>query len=436
MFGFNTDHFPNLGSTISHKFFSKTASNAPRMAQVLLAAAFRRPIYNPFTALPHKEAPRLVKNARLLSEKKCSNPLLTPPFSRKRPFASKFSPPRMIEPLKAPERSVDTNRAKLIKVLNAWALDAPSDISTPQKAEVYPSILQPHNGSDRRKVYLYVFPGDNGAKKLEARSRILEAYDQGRTSLDLSNLQLTDLPEELSLFMSLEELNLSKNQLENLDFLLPLKKQLKSLNLSGNKLESIPAEVYICKQLQELNLADNQIEVVAPNIKGFEQLKRLFLQNNRLKEENLHNLYKLPLEELDLSRNQLEHFPENLLSRSNKKRREWLPNTTLKKLFLNDNKIKDDRELLKHFIELKELHLAFNQFPKIPASLTQLIQLETLDLSNNIGLTSEGYPFDKLPRLNTLDLSGCLPFNEDAQTPKHLIGLLDKPGFILRIEGF
>lgn len=114
---------------------------------------------------------------------------------------------------------------------------------------------------------------------------------QKLNTLNLTNNQLTILPESIGACLLLKNLQLAKNQLSQLPYSLKHLKQLKILNLKDNQLSTFPIEEQIWYSLHDLKLIGNRI----PN----KALNSLFLTTP--------NLIELSFEVIDI--NQL---PENL----------------------------------------------------------------------------------------------------------------------------
>jgi Leucine-rich repeat (LRR) protein len=115
-------------------------------------------------------------------------------------------------------------------------------------------------------------------KRTEAAKRILEAQRTGITSLDLSGMGLTNLP----------------------DFFWELRK-VQELNLSNNKFENVPTQIEYLKELRILNLSWNLLG-----------LKRLNTGDLWHTEPLPDELWKLTLEKLNLSNTQLKSVPTGI----------------------------------------------------------------------------------------------------------------------------
>jgi internalin A len=159
------------------------------------------------------------------------------------------------------------------------------------------------------------------ATKTEVQTRIDFARNKKLTGLDLSGLELTEIPKEIAGLTALEKLDLSSNQItkiQNLDSLV----NLRFLNLNSN-------------QIPEIEDLDN-----------LEQLRFLYLKGNSIPRlSNLKNLYNLV--DLDVSQNGI--------------------------IEING---------LNTLIKLESLRLSDNLIAKTE-NISQLTNLKALDLSNN-----------------------------------------------------
>ena len=106
-------------------------------------------------------------------------------------------------------------------------------------------------------------------KQALALEKIALCKEERQLYLDLSHLELTEIPQELSTLVWLEHLSLSHNKIEDIDALEPLKK------------------------IHKLSLSNDQISDLSP-LASNESVKFLFIQNNRICDlTSLSHLYTL-----------------------------------------------------------------------------------------------------------------------------------------------
>ncbi len=235
--------------------------------------------------------------------------------------------------------------------------------------------------------------------------------NKNRTTLNLNNLNLIEIPKEinelehiitidlrenkikeiknLDKLKNLEELYLNDNKISRIENLENLTK-LKSLYLNKNEISEID-HLENLGQLEVLNLADNKITEIK-NIDSLKKITELYLSNNPIKRiehlENLGNLTTLSLDNCEISK------IENL---------EKLPKLDF--LYLSHNKI-EQVENLSELDTLSIVNLGYNNISEIKnVEGESLNYLEQLHLNNN-GLTvnsiSENKPFfDFLRKRNT-----------------------------------
>ena len=244
----------------------------------------------------------------------------------------------------------------------------------------------------------------------EALQRIEQARKDNSTELDLSYLELTEIPEAIASLTQLRELTLSNNQLRELPEEIASLTQLEYLFLPGNKLTVFPEDIVSLSQLQGLYLHDNQLTALPEEIASLTQLRELTLSNNQLRElpEEIAFLTKLQrltlsnnqltalpeaiasltqLQELDLSGNQLRELPEAIISL-----------TQLQRLTLSNNQLTTLPKAIISFSKLKNLNLEENEFAELPEVITRLSNLKYLDLNyNNISCIP-----DSISQLRTL----------------------------------
>ena len=231
--------------------------------------------------------------------------------------------------------------------------------------------------------------------------------DEEIYELDLSQLNLKEIPSEISILKRIIKLNFSNNNLSKISGLDSLDR-LEKLILYNNKIESING-VQKLEKLKELILNSNQIRSIG-SLDSLVHLEKLDLGGNLIEKiENLEankgilylvlfsnyikkieNLEKLVnLTSLDLSQNYISEI-ENLDKL-----------TYLAELYLTNNQISKIQNLDK-LTKLYELHLDSNQIKKIEnlECLSNLILL-SLDLNQ----ISKIENLDKLTKLLQLNLT-------------------------------
>ncbi|XP_011500986.1 PREDICTED: leucine-rich repeat protein 1 [Ceratosolen solmsi marchali] len=138
--------------------------------------------------------------------------------------------------------------------------------------------------------------------------------------LNLSQNQLTNLPQELGMLPNLQELSLSDNQFGKCPISKwswmngsNITKTLRSLNLSCNKLTKIPDEISKLHALLSLNINNNLISSLPEGIGNLKKLKYLNISKNNI--TNLPgSMTNLRLYELDISENSFQINNDNTIS--------------------------------------------------------------------------------------------------------------------------
>jgi SpoVK/Ycf46/Vps4 family AAA+-type ATPase len=131
--------------------------------------------------------------------------------------------------------------------------------------------------------------------------------------LDLSDLGLERLPDELEpIYGGIHILNVSENNLTELPDLLKDSKYIESLDLSYNKFTTLPNVVSRLSTLRTLNLRGNAITQLPETIKNLSMLHTLDISRNRLTALP-KNISKLALlDRLVLHDNEIAEFPQNV----------------------------------------------------------------------------------------------------------------------------
>ena len=163
-------------------------------------------------------------------------------------------------------------------------------------------------------------------KPATIRNRIEEARRTGATELDLSCMELKQVPALVSQLDGLVKLNLSYNRLTQLPDTLGALKSIQDLDLTDNFLTELPDSISNLTNLRILKLAYNRLIELPLSIGRLAQLEKLYLTHNRITAlpESIGQLKKL--KELYLNKNDLSFLPKSLRS---------LP--SLEKLYLHDN---------------------------------------------------------------------------------------------------
>ena len=206
----------------------------------------------------------------------------------------------------------------------------------------------------------------------EVQERIEQARPEKARTLDLSYMELTELPEAIASLTQLQQLDLSDNQLTELPEAIRSLAQLQVLNLSNNWVTELPEAIGSLTQLQELDLHSNQLTELPEAIASLTQLQLLDLSDNQLTElpETIASLTQL--QGLYLNNNQLTELPEAIASL-----------TQLQRLYLGNNQLTELPEAITSLTQLQGLDLFDNQLTELPEAITSLTQLQELNLDDN-----------------------------------------------------
>ncbi|XP_063812926.1 leucine-rich repeat-containing protein 58 [Pseudophryne corroboree] len=171
-------------------------------------------------------------------------------------------------------------------------------------------------------------------------------------------------------------LNLARLGLENLNLeqvTEERRKEVQQLLLPHNRLVFLPTTVATFSHLHLLDISNNSMAYIGEEILGLSKLKTLLAKNNRLDEFSLpKELSNLRLEALNLSGNQFEEIPSQLLQIQ-----------TLKTLSLGGNRLKTIPAEIENLLSLEFLYLGGNFISYIPPELANLPYLSCLVLCDN-----------------------------------------------------
>lgn len=134
--------------------------------------------------------------------------------------------------------------------------------------------------------------------------------------LDLSGNEIETIPSHFFRDLpALKSLKLNENNISNMDMLLKelSSQQLSRLELARNAIETIPVEINSFSNLSVLKLSHNNIKSSLNNstFGNLTQLREIYLDNNKLRQMSADTFrLNTNLEVVDLSRNELEMFPD------------------------------------------------------------------------------------------------------------------------------
>ncbi|MBD2359214.1 leucine-rich repeat domain-containing protein [Tolypothrix sp. FACHB-123] len=228
----------------------------------------------------------------------------------------------------------------------------------------------------------------------KAEQRIEKARREGAIELDLSFMQLTEIPEAIASLTQLQQLYLSGNQLTTLPKAIASLTQLQLLHLCENQLTTLPEAIASLTQLLLLHLSGNQLTALPEAIASLTQLQLLDLSDNQLTALPKAIASLTQLQQLNFSYNQLTAIPEAIASL-----------TQLQQLYLSGNQLTALPGAITSLTQLQQLYLSGNQLTALPEAIASLIQLETLELSGN-QLTALPEAIASLTQLRQLYLFG------------------------------
>jgi internalin A len=190
--------------------------------------------------------------------------------------------------------------------------------------------------------------------------------------MEIVGNQLTELPQELWQLQQLEEINLSENQISAIPDAIAQLSNLQSLKLSSNQISVIPDTIAQLGNLQYLDLSSNQISVIPNAIAQLGNLQYLKLRSNQISviPDAIAQLENLRY--LDLWENQISVIPNAIAQLEN-----------LQSLRLSYNQINIIPDAIAQLENLQSLNLSYNQISVIPDMIARLENLQSLDLSDN-----------------------------------------------------
>jgi len=254
-----------------------------------------------------------------------------------------------------------------------------------------------------------------------ALKKISYAKENNLSELNLSNLDLTELPIELFELTKLTKLKLNNNKLVVIPKEIEKLKYLNLLWLFNNQIKTIPYELIKISELRYLDLHGNKIISIEPWISKF-KLKTLSLSYNQLKYLP-ENIEKLPnISNLFLYGNPFEDIPIGMIGRS------FTDNClfNVMQFKIAEQKIKKEKDKQTRSLDLSKLNLT-----DIPNEVYSLTHLQFLNINdNNISELT-----NNISRLKNL-VSLLIYNNPIENIPLELIGKNHKENCLAAIKDY
>lgn len=228
-----------------------------------------------------------------------------------------------------------------------------------------------------------------------ARNRINQAYRRRQLSLDLSSLQLDELPPEIGQLVTLRHLYLRSNHFTTLPLEIGQLTGLTHLDLEDNRLSTLPPGLLRLTALQTLDLRRNRLIDLPAEVGQLTDLRNLFLMRNafRTLPAEVGQLARLAV--LELGDNQLIELPSEIgglaelrvLRVGNNSLGAVPPEigrlTALRTLSLSENRIDALPPEIGNLTALQHLHVGKNLLSALPPDVVRLTVLRTLSLNDN-----------------------------------------------------
>uniref|UniRef100_A0A8C9C935 Leucine rich repeat containing G protein-coupled receptor 5 n=1 Tax=Phocoena sinus TaxID=42100 RepID=A0A8C9C935_PHOSS len=247
--------------------------------------------------------------------------------------------------------------------------------------------------------------------------------------VDCSDLGLSELPSNLSVFTSYLDLSMNNisqlppNPLHGLRFLEELRLagnaltyipkgafaglySLKVLMLQNNRLRQVPTEaLQNLRSLQSLRLDANHISSVPPScFSGLYSLRHLWLDDNALTEIPVQAFRSLSaLQAMTLALNKIHHIPDYAFRNL----------SSLVVLHLHNNRIHSlGKKCFDGLHSLETLDLNYNNLDEFPTAIRTLSNLKELHFYDNPIQVVGRSAFQHLPELRILTLNGASQITE------------------------
>ena len=222
---------------------------------------------------------------------------------------------------------------------------------------------------------------------------------QTLTSLKVQNNKLTSIPSYFAQMKALKYLNISNNKFEQFPPVVSEMSNLVDLDVSFNNIGELPSEMSNLKSLERLAAFGNELVTFPASFSTLANLRALDVRRNKL--TDLNSVYALPnLTILQADHNDLVTLDAQLGA---KVRQFSVPHNSitrftlapqlntaavtyaLTRLDLSHGKISTlADEAFTGLTNLTDLNLSFNQFTRLPSTISKLVSLEHLLCTDNM----------------------------------------------------
>lgn len=228
--------------------------------------------------------------------------------------------------------------------------------------------------------------------RLVVASRIRQAYQNNMTSLNLSGMKITCLPDCVGRLSQLEHLDLSRTVLTSLPNTIGQLASLKSLNVSRTALSVLPDTLGDLLALQYLNLSRSLLMTLPDTLGRLVNLQHLNLSRTLLAElpKTIGNLSRL--RQFNLARTFIETLPLTIGYLSH-----------LEHLHLANTPLTSLPDSMGQLLTLYKLNLSRTLIKTLPDTMHDLLHLRWLDVSYT-GLLAWPDWVDTLPALQHLNI--------------------------------
>lgn len=281
--------------------------------------------------------------------------------------------------------------------------------------------------------WLYAGGANPTPQKREAFNRIMQCKQTGATTLNLSDLGLTTLPDCIGTLSHLKELNLSSNALtaRSIPMSLDNLSQLETINLDRNQLEEVPPTIALMAvhpSLRSVSIIGNPNLRIPDRMWG--QVATLFT-SAASQQAGLEARLKVWVDEggggggdrteaarlmIEAKQNNLTDLNlRNLQLTSLPKCIEMLP--LLTRLNLSGNRLNSLPDIMANLAQLTSIDLSRNLFQAVPTSILALPNLQSLPLKDNFTLRIDDAVLRQLNDRHLLDT----PENRNALVTAGLV---------------